>query len=301
VLSVGSRAVAVALVTAIAATAVARAQQAAAPQGAAAPAAAKPIVPVNAIALTQHPDSYIGQTVTVSATVNQILSPSAFSVGQRIIAAKATGTSSGSPANLSNGGDVLVIAPILNEPVQQNALVTVVGELVRFDPVEIAKRIKGSSLQLPATVVDRYQGKPAIIAKAVVNSAMVDLAMRLPPPMSADEKALDDTMKKVGPSFAALRGNLDAAKTDLVSQNAAVLKDAFAQTEAFWQTKHKADAIKWAQDARAQLDAIGHAASSGEWDAAKKAATTLNQSCQACHTAYRERFDDGSYRIKVDN
>jgi len=27
-------------------------------------------------------------------------------------------------------------------------------------------------------------------------------------------------------------------------------------------------------------------------------AGTLGQSCQSCHAAYRERFDDGSYRIK---
>ena len=38
----------------------------------------------------------------------------------------------------------------------------------------------------------------------------------------------------------------------------------------------------------------------GKWDDVKTGATNLAQVCQTCHTAHRERLEDGSYRIKGD-
>ena len=67
----------------------------------------------------------------------------------------------------------------------------------------------------------------------------------------------------------------------------------------FWKAKSKADATKWAQSARLQAESIDRDAATGKWDAVKASAGTLGQQCQACHTTYRERFDDGSYRIKI--
>ena len=51
-------------------------------------------------------------------------------------------------------------------------------------------------------------------------------------------------------------------------------------------------------DAQKLADTVGMAASAWEWDDAKTAATTLNGLCGQCHTARRERMDDGTYRIK---
>ena len=39
--------------------------------------------------------------------------------------------------------------------------------------------------------------------------------------------------------------------------------------------------------------------SSGAWDDAKKNVASLTQACGGCHTPYRERFDDGSFRAKI--
>jgi mono/diheme cytochrome c family protein len=44
---------------------------------------------------------------------------------------------------------------------------------------------------------------------------------------------------------------------------------------------------------------IDTAAAAAKWDDVKASAGTLGQKCAACHGAYRERFDDGSFRIKV--
>jgi cytochrome c556 len=276
----------VVLSIAIAAVAVVSAQRRGGPpEGGAAPAP-KPYLPVGTTVLGKNPDPYVGENVTLTAAVDTVLSKSAFAIDQRVNRAPA-------------GHAVLVIAPILNGPVEPKKYVTVAGELVRFDPAEIAKKIKGYQVDLPADIVERFRGRLTVIAKVVVNDAMVDLAMRLPPPMSPEERVLDDTMKKVGPSFAALRSGVDGSKADVAAENAAVLRQAFAQTETFWKGKAVAEAAGLAQSARSHVDAIERAAASGNWDEAVKFVAILNQSCQACHASYRERFDDGSFRVKL--
>jgi hypothetical protein len=282
---------AAALTTLIASLAITRAQQPPAAPAAPAAPAPKPAVPVATNTVTANPDAYYGENVTLTAAVEQILSRSAFSVSQRTV---------GNAVNKkATGQDVLVLAPTLNSPVDLNAYVTVLGELVRFDPAEIARKAKGYTLDLAPEVVAKYTGRPAVLATAVINTAMVDLAKRLPPPMTTEETAYSVVMKKVGPAFAALRTAATASNAETTTQNAAILKQAFTETEAFWKTKGKADAIGWAHDARMQAESIEKDVAAAKWDAVKATAGTLGQACQMCHTAYRERFDDGSYRIKI--
>ena len=255
-------------------------QPPAAPAG---PLPPKPLVPVTATTLAGNPDRFYGEWVSVTGVVEQSLARLAFAVDQ---------------GKIKSNGDVLVLAPRLNSAVDPNTYVTVVGEVVRFDPDEISGKSKDYTLDLSPDIVAKYRGRPAILATSIINSKMIDLAKRLPPPMSAEEQAFDNVMKKVGPAFAALR-QADTATADATKDNTAVLKQAFADTEAFWKAKGKADALQWAQDARKQVDAIERATVAGKWDEVKTAAGTLGQACQSCHGAYRERFDDGSYRIKT--
>ena len=79
----------------------------------------------------------------------------------------------------------------------------------------------------------------------------------------------------------------------------AALAAAFAETEAFMKKRGKLDAMKWAADARANVLAVEKAAKSGTWDAAKPAAAAVGSSCATCHTPYRERLEDGSFRFKA--
>jgi cytochrome c556 len=252
------------------------------PPPAAGTAPPKPLVPVTASTLAGNPDGFIGEWVSVTGVIEQSLSRLAFAVDQ---------------GKLKSAGDILVLAPRLNGPVDPNTYVTVVGEVVRFDPDAIARKSKDYAVDLSPDLVAKYRGKPAVLATSVINSKMIDLAKRLPPPMSAEEQAFDNIMKKVGPAFAAVR-QADASNADATKENAAVLKQAFADTEAFWKGRARADAVQWAQDARKHVDAIDRAAAAGNWDEVKSMAGTLGQSCQSCHAAYRERFDDGSFRIK---
>lgn len=255
----------------------------------AAPAPAKPLVPVATNTVTAHPDAYYGLAVTINAAVEQILSKSAFSVDQRRV---------GAAADVKHDPtDVLVLVPTIQSPVELKAYVTVMGELVKFDPAEIARKAKDYKLDLPADVVAKYSGRPALLATSVINEKFVDLAKRLPPPLNAEEEAYQKVMRQVGPAFAALRPAVDGSNAETAGKNAAVLQKAFTDTEAFWKPK-KAEPTLWAQNARKEVEAVQAAIAAGKWDEAKAHAATVGQACAQCHGAYRERFDDGSFRIK---
>ncbi|MCC7031337.1 MAG: cytochrome c [Acidobacteria bacterium] len=250
----------------------------------AAPAASqKPLVPVVASTLAAKPDAYVGENVTVMGTVDQTLSPLAFSVDQ--------------DRTRSTGLDVLVLAPRLNEPVEVDTYVTVIGEVVKFDPADA--RVKDRLAGLAPGTLATYMGRPAIVATSVINNAMNDLARRLPPKMTAEEEAFQKVMQKVGAANGAMRGIIEKSDANGAKEQAAALKAAFTATEAFFKPHGKADAIGWAQDARRSAEAIELAAAAGKWDEVKATAGSMGKVCQTCHTAYRERYDDGSFRVKL--
>jgi hypothetical protein len=222
----------------------------------------KPLVPAAANSIAGNPDDFYGKNVTVTAAVERIVSPTSFTVDQ--------------DAKKSDAGEVLVLVDVLNAPVTPNSYVTVIGEVIR------------------------HEGGPAIRATSVINAAMIDIAKRLPPPMTADEEVLDKAMKRIGPAFNSVRQAVTAGGSDTVKDDTATLKSAFVEAEGFWKKRGTADAQKWAADARAQADLLAQAVTAGKWDEAKAAVGPLQQTCSACHGAYRQRLDDGSYRLKAE-
>jgi hypothetical protein len=245
----------------------------------------KPVVPVATTTLASHADQYAGATVSLTAAVAQVYGATAFSVAQ---------------ANQHDrAADVLVVAPILTAPVQPGSYVTVIGDVIRFDTAALVTRMKDAAPALAPEVVDRYQGKPAIVAVSVINGAMTDLAKKLPPPMTPGEVALNKAMKQIGPAFTALRQAVTAGSTADAATQAAALKTGFAEAATFWKTQARADASEWTADALKLSAEIANAAGKGDGDAVKAAVPKLQQICGNCHTACRERLDDGSYRYKL--
>jgi cytochrome c556 len=243
----------------------------------------KPLVPLVSTTLAAKPDAYYGENVTLMAIVDQTLSPTAFSVDQ--------------DKTKSTGKDVLVLAPRLNEPIELNTYVTVIGEVVKFDPndAKVKERLAG----IAPDALAKWAGKPAIVATNVINAAMNDVARRLPPKMTTEEEAFQKVMQKVGAANGAFRGLIEKSDQKGAQEQAAALKQAFVATEAFFKPHGKADAMGWAQDARKTSEAIELAASAGKWDEVKASTANLGKMCQTCHTAYRERYDDGSFRAKL--
>lgn len=250
------------------------------------PAAAqpKPAVPVAATTLVTNTDQYAGATVSLTAAVAQVYGATAFSVAQ---------------ANQKDrSADVLVVAPILTAPVQPGGYVTVIGDVIRFDTATLATRMKDAAPALAPEVVDRYRGKPAIVAVSVINGAMTDLAKKLPPPMTPQELELNKAMKTIGPGFTALRQAVNTSNTSDAGTQAAEVAKGFTAAAAFWKAQPHPDAIQWTEDARKLAEEIAATAGRGDLDAVKTAVPKLQQVCGSCHTQYRVRLDDGSYRYK---
>jgi hypothetical protein len=283
--------VAMSLALVMVSLAASRAQQPPGGQGAApAPPPGTPpkaLVPVAASSLAANPDAYVGEWVSLMGAVEQSLSPSVYLLDQN--------------PKQTTGQNVLVLVPKkLYGPIDLNTYVTAIGEVVRFEPTEIVKKMTGYTLEdLPPGVADKYLGRPVILASALVNAAGLDVTKRFPPPMTAEEETYAKFMRQVPPANAALRKAIEGSDVKLAQDNAATLKQAFADIEAFWKGKGKADATGWAQDARKQAEAIDAAAAGGRWDEVKASAGNLGKTCQTCHNVYRERFDDGSYRFKL--
>jgi hypothetical protein len=257
-----------------------------APAAPAGPAAPRPAIPAAASSIADKPDAFYGQNVTVYATVEKQLTATAFTLDQD--KAKSTGK------------EVIVLAPRLHEKIEPNTYVTVIGEVVRADAAEIAKRAKAAAAGLPADVLAQHAGKPVILATAVITPALTDLAKFIPPPMTPEEEALDKAMKAVGQANGAVRKGVDATNAEIVKTQTAILAKAFAETEAFWKKRGKEDAVKIAQTARTAVDGLEKAAAMGNWNDAKTHMTTLGQQCQSCHGGFRERLEDGSFAVKKD-
>ena len=263
----------------------------AAPEGrGAAPAAPapKPLVPVATNTIAANPDAYYGQAVTITASVDQIFTKSSFTVDQRRV---------GNAPAPPRPTDVLVLVPNIQRPVDLKSYVTVMGELIKFDPAEVAKKAKDYKIDLPPEAAAKYAGRPVLIATSVINDKFDDVAKRLPPPLNAEEAEFQKVMRAVGPAAAALRPAVDSSNAEVAAKNAAILQKGFTDTEAFWKPK-KAEPTLWAQNARKEVEAVQAAIAAGKWDDAKAHTATVAQACGQCHGVYRERFDDGSFRIK---
>lgn len=255
-------------------------------QAPAAPAAApapRPAIPAAASSIAQRPEEFYGQNVSVYATVERELTPTAFTIDQ-------------DPK--SPGKEVIVLARRLHEKVEPGTYITVIGEVVRADAAEIAKVAKDAAAGLPPEVLAEHAGKPVVIATAVITPALDDIAKFIPPPMTPEEEVLDKAMKSVGPANGALRKGVDASNAELVKTNTDILAKAFAETEAFWKGRNNAEAVKLAQTARGAVDAIAKAAAMGNWNEAKTQNATLGEQCASCHKSFRERLEDGSFAVR---
>jgi cytochrome c556 len=247
--------------------------------------------PVATNRIAQNPDAYYGKLVTVSAGVEQILSKTAFLVDQQRKVV-------GSMDVQAVGKPVLVIAPYLIGRLDQKSYLWVRGELVKFDATAIARVAPDYKIDLPSEVVARYQGQPVLLANSVMDSTHAELGKKPYPPPSAEELSLRVAMKTIGPAFAELQAAAKDSKGEVVSANAAKLLPAFSQTEEIWEDLGQIAASEWARTARDHADAIARAAASGSWDSVKTSAVALNRLCQNCHGAYRDRQEDGAFRIR---
>ena len=253
--------------------------------GGAAGGGARPLVPVTAGSIMLNPTAHIGENASMMAAVEAVLSKTVFTVDQ--------------DKTKSTGQEVLVIAPTLTEAPALNSYVTVQGEVIKFDTDEVARKARGYTLDMPADAIEKFRGKPAVIATAVITGALLDLAKKPIPPMTPDDVLLDGYMKSINPAFTALRAGIDKPDAAQIKEQIAAIKKGFTDVDNFFKVKNIADASQWAGDALKTSTAMEQSAAAGKWEDVKTSAATLQQSCTACHTARRERMDDGTFRLKI--
>jgi hypothetical protein len=244
----------------------------------------KPLVPVAASSVAANPDTYVGEYVTMTGAVEANLSKTSFSVDQD--KAKSTGK------------EVLVLAPTLQKQADANGYVTVIGQLIKFDEKEIAAKLKDYQIDLSPADVAKFTGKPVVLATAVINTAGIDIAKKPIPPMTADDLALQKIMTKLPAAQGAVRKTLDSKDAAGAKEQAALLKDSFTQIEAFFKTKNNADAVKIAAEGKNHAESILVNLGMSNVEGAKTSITPLGGTCAACHGKYRERMEDGTFRIK---
>jgi len=245
--------------------------------------------PVATNTIVDAPDQYFGKVVTITAGVERMTSKTTFLMDQQKVAGPKEVKAVGKP--------ILVIAPYLTSSLDQKKYFLVRGQVVKFEPSAVAKLAPGYVLDLLQDVGAKYMGQPVLVASSVLNSTYVELAKKPIPPPTQTDVALTAAMKTISPAFNALRTAAQDSKADIVKMNLAEIGPAFAQAESVLGSLRHA-AVAHARDARTQVASIETALAAGNWDAVKSSAAALNQTCQSCHTAFRERQDDGTYRIK---
>jgi hypothetical protein len=242
------------------------------------------LIPVTAASLVAQPDRYLGLVVAVYGTMDAPLGATSFSMDQ--------------DPKRSAMNDVLVIAPNLTAHAKMGEYVTVIGEVMKFDPATLATKAPKYVVSLPPGGEMRYAGRVMILASSVVDGSMTDLAKFVPPPLTPEETAFDAVMKQVNPTLGELRKALEASDAAATKTQGAKLRGFFSETSAFFAKRSVADAQGWAKEAVTLVDLATKSAASNDWTAAKDAASKIQPLCASCHNAHRERLEDGSYRIK---
>lgn len=244
--------------------------------------------PVATNTIVDAPDRFLGKLVTITAGVEGMVSKTTFLMDQQ----KASGPSGVKAA----GKPILVIAPYLTANLEPKKYFLVRGQVVKFEPAALAVLAPGYVLDLPGPVSATYVGQPVIVASSVLDSTYAELARKpIPPPTPADVE-LTSAMKTIAAAFNALRAAAADSNAGIVTTNLAALKPAFAQTETVLAGLGHV-AVAQARDARAHVGSMEAALAAGKWSEVTTSATALNQTCQGCHAAHRERQEDGTYRL----
>src|ERR1043165_127223 len=139
------------------------------------------LVPITASTIAREPFAHVGENVSMMASVDSLLSKTVFTVDQ--------------DKSKSTGQEILVIAPTLATAPELNAYLTVQGEVIKFDPDDLAKKARNYKLDLSPEIIAKYKGRPAVLATAVINVGLVDLAKKPIVPPTPDEVALSGMMR----------------------------------------------------------------------------------------------------------
>jgi hypothetical protein len=114
-------------------------------------------------------------------------------------------------------------------------------------------------------------------------------------PLTVEE--YDALERRIGDAFATFERHVMAREGADAAEEATMLAVALGEVERFWAQHRRADAVKWAQDARSAATEAAGAATAGDFAKATRSTSSLERTCAQCHAAYREQAG-GAYRIR---
>jgi len=150
---------------------------------------------------------------------------------------------------------------------------------------------------------------PGLPAKALGNLSL--LPAMLPGPLSIGlslprrarrEKPtleMQTIMKSNAAANAALEAHVRERDYDAIFQDAAVLRQNFAGTEAFWADRRMDAALNITRSGLQAVADLQAAALAKDDAAIEKAAASVTGTCVACHKQYRGQLPDNSYEIRL--
>lgn len=114
-----------------------------------------------------------------------------------------------------------------------------------------------------------------------------------PAAFSQSEEDLDKWMKNVGKAMGDLRKANEAKDAEALKAGGKILVENFENAAKFF-AKHKdhgmADAVEW--NTKTLTAARALADGSGTFQG-------VSSTCKSCHDKYREKLEDGSYKLKM--
>jgi len=114
-----------------------------------------------------------------------------------------------------------------------------------------------------------------------------------------DEAAYKTWMKSMPGTMAEMNKNAKAGDWKAVAPDAKKAEEVFTKSAEFWTKKGGGDdAVTMSKEAAAAAAKLSAAASSGDAAGAEAALKAVGGSCRGCHTAHRDKAEDGSYKIK---
>jgi cytochrome c556 len=113
-----------------------------------------------------------------------------------------------------------------------------------------------------------------------------------------DEAAFKKHMKAVGKTTKAFKANFESKNAAAIEKDGAATAEAYKAMAAFFKARKNDDAAKWSDDSAAGAAGAAVAAKAGDWDKVKSQWGAVGKNCKSCHDKYREKLDDGSYKIK---
>jgi len=148
---------------------------------------------------------------------------------------------------------------------------------------------------VPSRALGGLSFLPALLPGPPGIAALASLRVRREKP-TPEMQAI---MKSNAAANMALAAHVKERNYDAIVKDAVVLRQNFAETEAFWAERRMDAAVDITRAGLQALTDLQAAAQASDDAAMEKAVATVSGTCGGCHRQYRDQLPDQSYEIRL--